>query len=355
MQIHQMLPSLSYGDAIGNEVLELQRILRSWGYESDIYAAHIHPKLLGLARDYKSYTKVSSPDNILIFHFAIGSDVSKFSENLPDKKIIIYHNITPGHFFRGFSEDLFHLVSTGREELAKLSDKVELALGVSEFNRKELVDLGFKNTGVLPILIDFKKYDQQPDENILNRYYDDKYINLIFIGRISPNKKQEDLIKIFYYFNKFVEPRSRLFLVGSYKGMEKYHNYLNRLIAKLDLKNVYITGHVNFNELMAYYRLANVFISMSEHEGFCVPLVESMYFGIPIIAYNSTAIPDTLNGSGILVNKKIYEEISEMIGLLVNDEKFRDNIIKKQKSQLPRFSNSIVEAMLREYLDKVIE
>lgn len=354
MQIHQMLPALAYGDAIGNEVFEIQRILRSWGYESEIYTAHIHTKLLGLARDYKSYTKVSSSDNILIFHFAIGSDVSKFAENLPDKKIIIYHNITPGHFFKGFSEELVHLVSTGRDELTKFSNKVELALGVSEFNRNELVDLGFENTGVLPIPIDFRKYDQQPDEIILDKYYDNKYINLIFVGRISPNKKQEDVIKTFYYFNKYIEPRSRLFLVGSYNGMEKYHDHLKELIAKLNLKNVYLTGHVNFNELLAYYRLANVFISMSEHEGFCVPLLESMFFDIPIIAYNSTAIPYTLNGSGILVNEKNYDEVAEMIYLVINDKDFRHRIIERQRLQLKQYDMSKIEARLKDYIDSVI-
>ena len=265
MQIHQMLPALAYGDAIGNYVLELQRIFRSWGYESEIYAAHIHEKLLGSARDYKSYTKVSSPHNILIFHFAIGSDVSRFAENLPDKKIIIYHNITPARFFYGFSEELVRLVSIGRDELKRFSNKVELALGVSEFNRNELLDLGFKNTGVLPILIDFKKYDQQPDRAILDKYYDKKYINLIFVGRITPNKKQEDLIKMFYYFNKFIEPHSRLFLVGSCNGMEKYYDSIKDLILKLNLKNVFLTGHVNFSELLAYYQLANAFVFLRQN------------------------------------------------------------------------------------------
>lgn len=348
-----MLPSLSPDDAIGNEVLEIQGILRSWGYESNIYAADIHPKLSNIAKNYNDYKKISSPENILIFHFAIGSYVSRFAETLPDKKIIIYHNITPPHFFNGFSDTLYQLVSSGRAELTGFLNTAKLALGDSEFNRMELEDLGFKNTGILPIPIDFKKYELQPDQNIINKY-GDKYINLIFVGRIAPNKKQEDVIRIFDYFNKFVEPQSRLFLVGSHNGMETYHRHLKELIKNLNLTNVYITGHVGFNELLAYYKLADVFVSMSEHEGFCVPLLESMFFDIPIIAYNSTAIPYTLGESGVLVNKKNFEEIAEMIYLIVIDKKLRDKIIKKQRIQLEQFGKSEIEERLKGYIDSVI-
>jgi L-malate glycosyltransferase len=353
MLINQMLPSFSLDDAIGNEALEIQGILRSWGYESNIYAADIHPKLSNIAKNYADYKEISAPENILFFHFAIGSYVSKFAETLPDKKIIIYHNITPPHFFAGFSDTLTHLVGSGRTELTGFSNAAKLALGDSEFNRMELEELGFKKTGVLPIPIDFKKYDQQPDQNIINKF-DDDYINLIFVGRIVPNKKQEDIINIFNYFSKYIEPHSRLFLVGPYNGMETYHVHLKKLIKKLNLKNVYITGHVSFNELIAYYRLANVFISMSEHEGFCVPLLESMFFGIPIIAYNSAAIPYTLNGSGILVNEKNYEEIAEMMHLLITEKNFRDRIIERQRLQLRQFDKSKIEAILKSYIDSVI-
>lgn len=353
MQIHQILPMLNFGDAIGNDALEIRSILNTWGYKSEIYTLDVHPKLAHIAKDYKEYEKISSPDNVIIFHFSIGSDINRFVSSLPEKKILIYHNLTPPDFFSGVNESIVHLLRNGSEELKRFINLTELALGDSEFNQRELIELGFKNTGVLPIIIDFEKYNQKPDKIVLNKF-DDEYTNFIFVGRLAPNKKQEDIIKIFYYFNKCIDSRSRLFLIGSYKWTEKYYDQLKKLVKRLDLENVHITGHVNFEELLAYYKLGDVFISMSEHEGFCVPLLESMHFGIPIIAYNSTAIPYTLNGSGVLVNEKRYEELAELAHILVKDEKVRNKIIEKQKQRLEHFKKSRIEAILKRYIEKVI-
>ncbi len=352
VQIHQILPDISYGDAISNHALEIKNILTLWGYKSGIYAQRIHPKLAHVTKSYKEYQKISSPENILIFHFSIGSDISRFVKNLPDKKILIYHNITPHSYFIGINDTLIHLLGEGRKELAEYANITDLALGDSEYNRKELVELGFKNTGVLPIIVDFETYKQEPDKNVLNKFADDS-TNLIFVGRLSPNKKQDDIIKAFYYYNKLINAHSRLFLVGSYNGTEKYYSQLQELVKRLNLRNVYITGQVDFKELLAYYKLADVFISMSEHEGFCVPLLECMHFGIPIIAYNSTAIPHTLNESGVLVSEKRYEEVAELAHILVEDKKFRDRIIKKQKERLNEFKKTKIEKILKSYIMQV--
>lgn len=349
MQVHQILPSISYGDAISNHVLEIRAILNAWGYKSEIYAQY--PNIAD-TKNYLEYKKLSSPENILIFHFSIGSDVSEFVKTLPDKKILIYHNITPYNYFLGINDTLAHLLRNGRKELAEFSNMACLALGDSEYNRRELAELGFKNTGVLPIIVDFEKYDQEADQRVLNKFASD-YTNFIFVGRLSPNKAQEDVIKVFYYYNKCINQKSRLFLVGSYEGTERYCVQLKELIKRLNLENVYITGQVNFKELLAYYKLADVFISMSEHEGFCVPLLESMHFGIPIIAYNLSAVPYTLNGAGILVNEKLYKEVAEMAHIMVEDRSLRNRIIEKQKKRLDDFKKTKVEKMLKHYLRQV--
>ncbi len=353
LQIHQILPTLGHGDAIGNEVLEIRAILRKWGYKSEIYAQHVHPKLANIIKLWLDYKKVSSSDNILIFHFSNGSDVSRFVKSLPDKKIIIYHNITPPEYFKDINDTLFFILRNGRKELKELAEITDLALGDSEYNRKELVELGFKNTGVLPIIIDFKKYNHEPDQRILKEF-DNEDTNFIFVGRLAPNKKQEDVIKIFYYYNKCIDSNSRLFLIGSYNETKKYYMQLKELVKKMDLKNVYIPGEVSFEELLAYYSLSDVFISMSEHEGFCVPLLESMYFGIPIIAYNSTAVPYTLDGAGILINKKRYDEVAELAGILVNDKKFRNGVVELQKLHLERFKKSEIEAEFKKHIEEVL-
>jgi glycosyltransferase involved in cell wall biosynthesis len=351
IQINQILPSISYGDAISNHVLEIRDILRSCGYRSEIYAQYIHPKLKNDVKVYTEY-KNSYCENILLFHYSIGSEITDFVRLLPDKKILIYHNITPHSYLYGVNDTLVNLLKKGRNELGTFSNEIVLALGDSEFNRGELNDRGFMNTGVLPIIIDFDKYAQKPTQKIMD-IFNDGHPNFLFVGRISPNKKQEDIIKTFYYYKKHIDSKARLFLVGSYKGMGEYYGQLVNLIKELGLNDVFITGHVDFTDILAYYKVADVFISMSEHEGFCVPLLESMYFKIPIFAYNSTAIPYTLDGSGVLFNEKRYEEVAEMCHLLISDKFVRGRIINKQNKRLEMFEKSIIEKTLVEYIEQV--
>jgi glycosyltransferase involved in cell wall biosynthesis len=352
MEIHQILPTISPGDAIGNDVIEIRSILRKWGYKSDVYAKNIHPEMSKIAKKYTTYKKISSEDNILIFHFSIGSEVSDFVKTLPDRKILIYHNITPHKYFIGINDYLAILLKNGRNELRSYSNITDLALGDSEYNRLELQELRFENTGVLPILVDFEKYNN-PNHKLLERYEDD-YINILFVGQISPQKRQEDVIKAYYYY-KCINPKSRLFLVGNYEVSERYYKQLQELIRRLKLKDVHITGMVDFKDMISYYRLADVFLCMSEHEGFCVPLLESMFFDIPIIAYNSTAIPYTLGKAGILVNEKNYEEFAEMINLLVEDTELRSKIIEKQNERLKEFDKEKMENTLREIIKDVMQ
>jgi glycosyltransferase involved in cell wall biosynthesis len=351
MEIHQILPTFSPGDAIGNEAIEINNTLRKWSYESQIYAENIHPKMN--AKKYFEYDKVSSKNNVLIFHFSIGSDVSHYVRNLPDKKIIRFHGITPEKYFYGINDYTHHLLIRGREELNLYPELTDLALANSRYNQLELSNLGFKRTEILPLLLDLDIYDKSPSEKVLSKY-DDNYVNILFVGRITPHKNQHILLKIFYYY-KFINPRSRLFLIGNFEGCENYLDQLQESIRKLKLKDVYIPGKVPLNDLISYYKLADIFLCMSESEGFCVPLIESMYFKIPVLAYNSTAIPDTLGNSGILINKLKSDEIAEMIDLVVNDEAFRNKIIQKQNERLKYFERLNVENLLKEYIQQVID
>lgn len=348
MEIHQILPTISPGDAVGNEAQEIKRVLNEWGYKSEIYAQNIHPKVN--ANKYTDYNKKSSKENILIFHFSIGSEVSEFVKKLPDKKIMIYHNITPPEYFIGVNDTLVSLLENGKKELHSLVGHIDLAIGDSEYNRLELQKVGFKNTDVLPIILNLGEYNC-PNQKLLSKYSDD-YVNFLFVGRVTPNKRQEDIIKVFYYY-KLINPKSRLFLAGSYEGCEVYLDYLKKLIQNLNLKDVHLLGKISFDDLVSYYKLADIFISMSEHEGFCVPILESMYFEIPIIAYKSTAIPFTLENAGILVKEKNYCEIAEMANIFIEDEELRSTLVKKQKDRLNDFKREKIISRLESILLKV--
>ncbi len=351
MEIHQILPTFSPGDAIGNEVIEINKTLRKWGYESQIYAENVHPKMN--AKKHFEYDKVSSKDNVLIFHFSIGSEISHYVKKLPDKKIIRFHGITPEKYLYGINDYIQHLLVRGKEELNLYPELTDLALANSRYTQLELSNLGFKHIEIFPLLLDLNIYNKSPNESILSKF-DDDYVNILFVGRIIPQKNQHIILKIFSYY-KLINPRSRLFLIGNFEGCENYLYLLQEIIRKLKLKDVYIPGKVSMDELFSYYILADIFLCMSEWETFCVPLVESIYFDTPVLAYNCTAIPDTLGNSGILINKLNSYEIVEMIDLVVHDEVFRNKIIQKQKERLKNFERPNIENLLKGYIQQVID
>jgi glycosyltransferase involved in cell wall biosynthesis len=341
MDVSQILPSITTGDAVSNECFRMQEILKANGFSSDIYAEHIDPGLASKVINYKKY--IDSEDKILIFHYSIGSDLTTFVGSLKCQKVMRYHNITPSEYFVSYNDQLVYLCNKGRNDLKMISNDFVGTIADSEFNKKELTEIGYKNVEVLPILLNFNGYINAHDnEYIINNFNNTE--NIIFVGKIAPHKAQKDLVKIFYYYYKYINKNSRLLLVGSSNGFEKYYNELLELIKILDLKNVVITGKVSFNDLVSYYRCADLFLCVSEHEGFCVPIVESMIFHVPIIAYNSTAIPSTLGKSGILFNDKHkYIEIAEMIDIVLNDKTLESKIILKQDERLNEFSEKSVE------------
>jgi glycosyltransferase involved in cell wall biosynthesis len=206
---------------------------------------------------------------------------------------------------------------------------------------------------VLPIILDFDKYTNTPDPKVLRRYKQDEYKSIIFVGRIVPNKCQEDIILAFYMYKKYIHPKSRLFLIGM-RGIERYDFMLNELVKKLELEDVYFPGLISDAELAAYYQIADLLLCMSEHEGFNVPMLEAMQVNIPILAYNATSIPYTLDGAGVLINQKRYDEIAEMMALLTENQTFREKVLAGQRKRLEYFQKPRLEKLLKIYLDQVI-
>ena len=354
MQIHQMLASVSYGDAISDYALELQKILRKRGYKSDIFVELFESRMADKIRRFEEYIPLSSPDSLLLFHFSIASQTSKLAYHLPDKKILIYHNITPSQYFADFHPHLAGQCYHGRRELKAFAGRCKMALGDSEFNRQELEELGFHSTGILPIYINFKKFEIEPNP-IVKKLYDNDRATFIFVGRMIPNKRIEDILRVFHLYKKYINKYSQLILVGEYRGFERYYYSLQDLMCVLNLTDVHFTGHVDIDELVAYYQLADIFICMSEHEGFCVPVLESYYFQVPVIAYASSAVPTTMRDGGILINKKDPAPIAEMAHLLIADANFRQQIIQRQNKALKEYRNIDTETLIMGYINKVLK
>lgn len=351
MDIHQFATSLSYGDAISDEMLEIQSVLQERGYRSEIFVKLYDPRSAGHVRDYRDYKKCSAPDNVVIFHFSIGSPVSKLFFRVPDRKMMIYHNITPHEYFVDAHRILARECYKGRLEINLFVDKVDLAVGDSEFNRRELQAVGYKATGVLPILMNFSKFDR-PGDPVTRSLFDNGKTTLLFVGRLIPNKKFEDIIKTYYLYKKYFNPDSQLILAGDYRGLERYFSSLQELVARLNLMDVHFSGHIDFAELLAFYQAAHVFLSMSEHEGFGVPLLEAFYMNIPVIAYAAGAVEETMNGGGVILRHKDVLRTAALIDRIQRDQALRKTIIDGQLKALQKYSLEYVSRILLEHVQK---
>ena len=333
--MHQVLATLGYGDAIGHEVLGIQRVLRDAGYKSDIFVETADTRLEPLTRDYRELVDASHPDHLLLHHFSIGSKASRTAYALPDRMALIYHNITPPEYFVGLHRTLARQCFRGRRELGAYVDRCDLALGDSAFNREDLEQLGFPRTGVLPVVPDFSHLDGTPN-GFVARQFDDGWTNILFVGRVIANKRIEDLIRFFHAYQARFNPRSRLIIVGVFSLFERYLAGLNHLTGELGLSHVHFAGQVSNEELIAYYELADLFLCASEHEGFCVPLVEAFYKEVPVLAYAATAVPATMDGAGVLYRDRDPGHVAMLMDAILSDTSLQDAIVDGQAAAVDR-------------------
>ncbi len=354
MRVIQIIPTLAYGDAVGNDTLALKKVLKDMGYKTQIYAESIAPPLdAKAALDIRKLQGLNEKD-VLIYHLSTGSQLNFDFAEYKCRKIIIYHNITPPDFFRRYDNFFEQICRWAIEGARFLADKADYCLADSLFNKCNLEEMGYKTPiDVLPIIIPFDEYNKKPDQDILKKYQDGRH-NIVFTGRVAPNKCHQDIIAAFACYKKYYDSDARLFLVGSYRESDTYYRKLKKYVDLLGVEDVVFTGHIKFEEILAYYHVADVFLCMSEHEGFCVPLVEAMFFGIPIIAFNSTAVPMTLGDGGILVDKKDPIETAALINKVISDSKLQHFIRENQKRKLKDFQYEKIVGMFCSYLEKFI-
>lgn len=327
IQIHQFSPAAHEGDGISNGMFYLQKILRELGFISNIYVDSFEPGLKNRVFPYKDFNEKNS-NQLLIIHYAIYYDFSKWLDSLNVRKIMIYHNITPYEFFEEGSI-LYIMCKRGKEYLPELVSRVEASIGDSTLNSEELMEHNFSNVKTIPLLIDTNKILNAPwNKNLFDEKEDE--FTIIFIGRIARNKAQRDLIEIANVY-KDMSDDFKMYIIGGTTDLS-YQVELQNLIAHYHLEeNVILTGKVPDEDLFAYYRSANLFLCMSEHEGFGIPLIEAMLLDLPVIAFNSSNIKSTLNGGGILFDTKSHEHIAATIKLLRENSAFRREILTQQK------------------------
>jgi len=324
--------------------------VRSWGYESEAFAVEAKREVADQVLPYRRLFRTVTPDDHLLMHFGLGDETYDRLAALPSRQALVYHNITPPEFFDGLNPHAAHHARKGRAQLRALATRVPLGIGVSEFNRRALEAAGFARTAVVPILVDWKRYDVAPDPEVLARWRGPQ-TNLLFVGRIAPNKRQDQLVRLLAYYRRCIDPAARLHLVGSYRDQPQYHARLHALARELGLGDaVHFAGGVSASALAAYYATASVFVSLSEHEGFAMPLLEAFRYRVPVVARDAGAVAETAGGAAIVLREGDLAVYAEAAGVIVERASLRERLIGLGERRLQAFSHEAVAAGLRSAL-----
>ncbi len=346
------MPAFLYADALGQQAYRIREQLRRWGYESQVYTAVRDHRWADPGLEYQRYR--SRPHQALIYHYSIGSPVTEFVRQVADVVVPYYHNITPPEFFYGYNAELAALLEQGRRELLDFKG-APYAWAASEYNRTEMLAQGFQRVDVLPYFVyldELRASAESPMGRRIADRYADGAVNLLFVGRLAPNKRQDDLIRALNYYRKAVNSQARLVLIGSDANAPGYKLELQTLAAVLDLPQVELVGPIGFREgLGGYYRAATIFLCLSEHEGFCVPLLEAMAFDVPVIAFKATGVPYALGEAGILLNEKRYDVLGELIDIVASDQVLRERLIVAQRRRLNDYAPTVVTEQLRKCIE----
>ncbi|MBS1917320.1 MAG: glycosyltransferase [Bacteroidetes bacterium] len=339
-RVFQVMNCLTDKDGVSNTVTDFDSLLKQEAENTQILGTWPAEAVKHLCQKIESVH--FSANDYVVYHYWNYCDRGEYFNNLlPPKKIFFFHNITPPGFFSK-EDDAFKSTSKGFEQLG-MFDNFDLYVCHTEYSANILKQaIGQPiTTHIIPPIVDIEKIVKRKyDENLVLELRAKQGLAFIFVGSIAPHKKQTDIVRFFHYYLNHFDPNAHLYIVGG--GSSKYTEELRALIRSLKISSsVTMTGKIPNEELYAYYRAADVFISMSEHEGFGVPLAEAMAFGLPVMAYRCTAIPDTVGENGCLFVKKDFAAISAITENLKN-EQFRKNVIAKQNSHLKQFSTASV-------------
>ncbi len=339
--IHQFIPSLAPRDAIGSHTLAVQALLGEMGFDSELFADEVKPGMQSCAQSYARYRRrPCRSDTWLLYQSSIASPIASFLAEREEPKLVNYHNITPAWLLEGWDPFVGEAVTNGRRQLHLLAPGVRAAIAVSRFNQQELVAAGYRMTSVVPPLVDLEAFDRGVEPTTLGQLQRAKEAggaNLVFVGRIAPNKAQHDLIKVLFAYRRAYDPLAQLYLVGG-SFSDAYLDALHRFAACLGVAEaVHLTGSVTSGELAAHYQAADVFVCCSDHEGFCVPLLEAMYHRVPVVAYAAAAVPETVGPAGLLLDSKDPVRMATAIHRVRQDHSLRQALVVAGQAHLADF------------------
>ncbi len=342
-RIHQLLPVFSPHDAMSQAAIGFQWLLRRLGWFGAVHAAEIAPGYASLVQP-AAKLRVEE-DDLVLYHHGIASELSSFLLHLPCRRGVVFHNITPARFYRGTS--LEEPLNAGRAQLVALAAACHLSIGVSQFNAAELRGAGHENVHTVPLFIEPERFDAEAADPDFTRAFKDRETPLVVsVSRVVPHKRVEDLLALHAELRR-LSPESRLLVVGPYAKGSAYFRSLNKL------PGVTFAGAVSHAELVAAYRAADVYVSMSEHEGFGVPLIEAMACDVPVLAFAAAAVPETLGGRGIAFDEKHFAALAELVTTLRADVALKEKLVDGQRVRVDELSPDASQRALQTALESL--
>lgn len=339
-KVHQLVAGFRLGDAISDEAVLIRDVCARHGLACDIRCPRqfVDPNDRREVADVETLAGETSADDVALLHLSIGSRSNEIFTRLPCRRVILYHNVTPAHFYERVNPSVAQILASGRAQVAALKDAADSVWAVSRFNAGELEEMGYRDVGVLPLVLPDNLGKTRPGRVLRPAPPRDASANFLFVGRLAPNKRHDKLLSVFSAYQKYVDPKCRLSVLGGSGGAEAYKTMLLGYVHAFELRNVLFTDFIDNRSLDDFYSTASAFVCMSQHEGFCAPLLEAMAWRVPVFALKAGAVPETLDGAGVLFGQDVsHEEMAETIGAVLKDPALREAVLAKQDERLARF------------------
>lgn len=353
--IHQFIPTLALHDAIGAHSLQLQSLVQEMGIASRLFVENVVPQLADRTTHYTLYR--GGPGQVLLYQASTGSAMADFLLARAEPLLMSYHNITPSKMLDHWEPAISAELDDARSQLARLAPRTSHAIADSAFNQAELCELGYRSTSVSPPMIDPAALSMTPDAataDWLSHWRRTRGAVLLFVGRIIPNKAQHDVVRAFALYRRVYDSGARLCLVGGVSS-PRYHAALKAQVADLGLSDVVdITGSVSGPELVAYYEQSDVFVCLSDHEGFCVPVVEAMHHRLPVVGFDAGAVGETMGEAGLRIQSKSPALVATAVNRVVRDVRLRQSLVSAGAERAASLSLGAGRVSYRSAVEKAL-